>query len=274
MIRYLLALLPHRVKASLYQRFLVHHKFWYAARFRSAFLKYEPSVVMELSPLDGFHGQIALFGLYEKEVTKLLHGIAKERGGLLVDVGANYGYYSLLWCGARVGNQSVAIEASPANTVPLRHNVMLNHLADRIFIHEWAASNHEGQVTFNLGSHEETGWGGISGDGSNAAQPTTAETGQNLMVTVTCHRLDAAFPEREIEVLKIDCEGADAWVIEGAAELLAGKRIRHVIFEENLHRQSQLGIHPGTAFRTLERFGYHWELLGNEAGCQNFHAWC
>ena len=36
-----------------------------------------------------------------------------------------------------------------------------------------------------------------------------------------------------IDVLKIDTEGADTWVLEGAAFLLRQKRIRHVFFEEN-----------------------------------------
>ncbi|HBJ86507.1 MAG TPA: hypothetical protein DDZ88_22165 [Verrucomicrobiales bacterium] len=269
----LLRKLPRRIQTSLYHRFLANHQSWYAAKFNAARLSYEPSVVMQLSPADGFHGEIALFGLYEEELTKLLHGIAKDRGGLLLDVGANYGYFSLLWCGARCENQAAAIEASPANAGPLRHNVTLNRLEERISVREWAASNYEGCVTFNLGSHEETGWGGIATSASNVAPPTNAEAGQNLMVTVPCHRLDAAFPEQEIAVLKIDCEGADAWVIEGAAELLAGKRVRHVFFEENLYRQSQLGIQPSTALRMLERYGYQWESLGDEPGIQNFHAW-
>lgn len=271
MFEFLLAclhFLPIRVQRSLYHRFFICRTDRYGGRFEAAPLKLAPSMVMKLSPVDGFHGEIALFGMYEEITSQLIHTIAGEKGGLLVDVGANYGYYSLLWCAARSENCVLAVEASPANIGPLNHNVVLNHLEDRITVHEWAATRQEADEIFSLGSTEQTGWGGIAP--SAATSPAFAE---DMKVSVHGHRLDVIFSGQDIAVLKVDCEGADAWVIEGASGLLAEKHIAHVFFEENLYRQSELGIELGTTLRTLESFGYQWEILGSDSGINNYHAW-
>ncbi len=263
-----LRFLPGRVQRSLYHRFFIYRANRYAGRFEAAPLKLAPCMVMKLSPLDGFHGEIALFGMYEETTSQLIYAIAGEKGGMLVDVGANYGYYSLLWCAARAENCVMAVEASPANIGPLYHNVVLNHLEDRITVHEWAATRKEADETFSLGSTVQTGWGGIATSAS--ISPTFAG---HMKVSVHGHRLDVIFSGQEIAVLKVDCEGADAWVIEGSSGLLVEKRIAHIFFEENLHRQSELGIELGTALRTLEAFGYQWECLGGAPYTNNYHAW-
>lgn len=263
-----LRFLPIRVQRSLYHRFFIYRTHRYAGRFEAAPLKLAPCMVMKLSPVDGFHGEIALFGMYEEITSQLIHAIAGEKGGLLVDVGANYGYYSLLWCAARSENCVLAVEASPANIGPLNHNVVLNHLEDRITVHEWAASRKEADEIFTLGSTVQTGWGGIAPSAS--LNPVFAE---DMKVSVRGHRLDVIFSGQDIAVLKVDCEGADAWVIEGASGLLAEKRIAHIFFEENLHRQSELGIELGAALRTLEAFGYQWKNLDSDSNTNNYHAW-
>jgi len=62
-------------------------------------------------------------------------------------------------------------------------------------------------------------------------------------------------------LLKIDAEGADKLVLEGSIELLRSKRIKHVIFEENIHRMQSLNINPGEAQRILTECGYSLEKL-------------
>jgi hypothetical protein len=52
-----------------------------------------------------------------------------------------------------------------------------------------------------------------------------------------------------IGVLKIDVEGHEAAVLQGAASLLARHGIRDIVFEEH-------GSHPTNATRLLEGYGY------------------
>lgn len=256
----LFQLLPRRLQLSFYMRFLAKHRGWHDQRFDAAPLKLAPHLRMRLSSSDLFHGQIAMMGIYDEDLSRLLQRISRAPGGLMIDVGANYGYFSLLWCAGQPDNRVQAVEASPANLAPLRHNIVSNYLSERIVLHEWAASNEAGMVAFDLGSTEETGWGGLA----------LKETPQT--VSVPAQRLDRAFPDEDVEFLKVDCEGADALVLEGAEALLSGGRIKHVVFEENLPRQQALGIAEGRAVIWLEKFGYSCRRLDKDPWIKSYHA--
>ena len=102
-------------------------------------------------PGDTGHRQIAALGVYESKLTRLVAKLAVEQGGMLLDVGANYGYYGLLWCGLNPANRSRAFEASPRVAARLRENIVLNGMADGIEVFEWAATNTEGSIPFDPG---------------------------------------------------------------------------------------------------------------------------
>jgi FkbM family methyltransferase len=217
---------------------------------------------MELLPTDEGHSHVAFAGFYELPLTKMIVALAR-RGGLLVDVGANYGYFSLLWAATNPGNKVVAFEASPRNHTALIRNVERNGLADRVAVESNALGRESALMRFDIGPDEQTGWGGLS------AQPFW----NGIEVTVTT--LDEAFPdEAEIAVLKIDVEGADTWVLEGARELLKGRRIAHIMYEENRGKMKSLGIEPGTAERMLKDNGYDVMPFEDKgaAGLTQFHA--
>ena len=102
----------------------------------------------------------------------------------------------------------------------LVENVALNGLQDRLQVHPVAAGASSGTAKFDAGPVDQTGWGGL-----------THETTSSI-VEVPVTRLDDALAEiGEISVLKIDVEGADAWVLEGAEQLLRERRVEHVFFE-------------------------------------------
>lgn len=251
--------LPARLRTSLYYRVFCSRRKRFAAWFDAAPLLLAPTVKMHLSPADSFHGEIAFCGIYEADESRAIHALAKEEGGLLVDVGANYGYYTLLWCSANPANRALAVEASPKNARALRENVESNGFSDRVKILECAVTREKGEVTFDLGSDEETGWGGISSGLEGGA------------ITVSGEKLDDLVDET-VTVLKVDCEGADAWVIEGAAGLLNSGKISHVFFEENVWRQERLGIVSATAKTALQDAGFDIHSMGAGPEFFNFHA--
>lgn len=251
--------LPLRIAASLYHRVFSQRRKRFASWFQDSPLRLAPSVKMRLSPADSFHGEIAFCGIYEADESRAIHNLAKKPGGLLVDVGANFGYYTLLWCAANSANRVLAIEASPKNARALRENVARNGFSDRVTLLECAVTREKGQLTFDLGSDEETGWGGIS---------SGMEGGT---ITVPGERLDDLVDE-PVTVLKVDCEGADAWVIEGAAELLKSGKISHVFFEENVWRQERLGIESASSKKILQNAGFQIEGMGAGPEFSNFYA--
>jgi len=173
-----------------------------------------------------------------------------QRGGLLVDVGANAGYFTCLWTATNSANTAYAFEPSPRNAAMLKQNVNAQWFKDRVTIFTTALGKKTGEAHFDLGPSEQTGWGGF-------AIASSKET-----VRVPVQRLEDIIPaDTEIAVLKVDTEGADAWVLEGAEGLLRSKRIRHVFCERNVVRMQVLGIVDGSLERLLRAAGYTVEYL-------------
>ena len=71
--------------------------------FDRALLSFAPGASMSaLLAGDVISCGIAVTGFYELDLSRRLSALAK-RGGRLVDVGANLGYFSFLWLAARSG---------------------------------------------------------------------------------------------------------------------------------------------------------------------------
>ena len=95
-------------------------------------LHFAPQMRMNLVAGDCISDPIAFTGVYELAFTRVLVEIARKPGGLLVDVGANLGYFSLLWAAQRADNQAIAFEASPRNVPLLVDNLEANGLGGRV----------------------------------------------------------------------------------------------------------------------------------------------
>lgn len=203
----------------------------------------------DLVPGDAISGSIAFTGFYELGLSQRVVEHA-TKGGLFVDVGANMGYFSLLWAGSSQSGKVIAIEAAPRNIALLQSNITRNHLEDRITLISKAAGNHSGAINFDTGPDAQTGWGGLTAGSS----PTTT--------SVSMLRLDEELAGTDIAVLKIDTEGADTWVLFGCESLLKERRIQTIYFEQNLDRMKRLGIASSDALKFLQAMGYIANPLG------------
>jgi len=211
---------------------------------------------MDLVPGDSLSDSIAFTGLYEYDLSRRVAELGRK-GGMMVDVGANLGYFSLLWASSRFGNKSIAIEASPRNLDLLLRNVALNGFDKQIQIVPCAAGRASGNAQFSLGPEEQRGWGGLAlAPGADC-------------VEVKMIRLDETIPTAsQIDLLKIDTEGADAWVLMGCERLLKARAIREIYFEENFARAADLGIEPGAGRIYLQSVGYRCTVV-NGMGTAN-----
>ncbi|MEM8872770.1 MAG: FkbM family methyltransferase [Planctomycetota bacterium] len=237
-----MSLIPPKLRASAFYRMYNPVPPTYAGLFDGAPLHFAPDVRMKLVPTDVLHGCIAMTGYYEWPLSQRV-AEGGSGGGLLVDVGANVGYFTLLW--AARGGRVIAFEASPRNLPLLRENVERNGLGDRVDVRGLAAGREDGFLEFDLGPDEQTGWGGFAAEKSE----------QTVRVDVV--PLDTAVGgEQHIDLLKIDTEGADAWVLEGAQTLLREKRIGEIRFEEHKPRAAALGIKTGEVQQMLRDHGY------------------
>ena len=150
-------------------------------------------------------------GLHEfVEMAFLLHFL--RPGDLFADVGANVGSYSVL-AGAAVGADVIAFE--PGEAFPwLVRNLELNSLT-RAQARRTAVGTTNGMVSFTSGE-----------DTMNRIDPDGA-------ITVPITTLDAACCERAPALIKIDVEGFEADVLEGAGSVLEHPNTQAVIMELN-----------------------------------------
>ena len=153
-------------------------------------------------------------------------------GDLFIDVGANAGVYSL-WA-ADLGAEVVAVEPSRRASQWLRRNIDLNCLP--ITMVEAALTDFEGTVGFDS-----------SGD-------ATGHIGGPEVVAATT--LDAVLGRRPAAGVKIDVEGFERMVLQGATAALAERRLGCIQLEWNHCSQVALGEERDPTAAFLAQFGY------------------
>jgi FkbM family methyltransferase len=260
----LLRIIPVALRTHFYYRFYRSNRLQDKAIFENADLYFAPTVKMSLNAKDEGHGCIAFTGFYELSLSRRISYLAKF-GGLFVDIGANYGYFSLLWAAQRPENRVVAFEASPRNHFFLDNNVKRNHLSDSIELHKEAVGKDNCFMKFDLGPENQTSWGGI----------VLSQSGSQV-TEVPVVRLDKMVASDVfVDVLKIDIEGADFWALIGAEGLLKSKRIGRIFYEENIPRMKSLGINPSDAKNFLLAYGYKVEQIegGPNSAVAEFEAY-
>lgn len=146
-----------------------------------------------------------LLGTYEEEQTRLFEETIRP-GSTVLDVGAHVGYYTLLSSVLVGDGGSVwAFEPHPENCAFLREHARINRCAN-VRVSEVAVSDASGSARFDFGSGSGTG--------------RLAAAGRVEVRTV---RLDDVVAQEGLApaAVKIDVEGAERSVLEGARETLA-----------------------------------------------------
>jgi FkbM family methyltransferase len=161
-------------------------------------------------------------------------------GMIVLDVGANAGYYSLV--AARTVARVHAVEPSPRNLPILRANV--RHVPN-ITVHPVAASDRHGQSTWTFAED------GIN-DSLRDGTPYAATVGH---ATVTVAPLDDVIQEASVDVIKMDIQGAEPLALRGMHRLLAGSPTVTVLIEWSPPCLAQFGYTAEDLLETLRAAG-------------------
>ncbi len=165
----------------------------------------------------GLTGNIWM-GLHEfPDMAFLLHALRPE--DLFIDIGANFGSYTILACSA-IGARCFAIEPVPSTFDKLVENIHLNHSEDRVTCLNIALGNDHGRLTFtsNMGTSNHALASGEQSDNTVDVEMSTLDT-----------VLDGESPT----MIKIDVEGFETPALEGAEETLKKPTLHSVILELN-----------------------------------------
>ncbi len=157
-------------------------------------------------------------GLHEfPEMAFLLHYLRAE--DLFIDVGANVGSYTILACSA-VGARGVAFEPVPSVYQRLVENIRLNGLEESVQCVNKGVGQRQGEIEF-------------TGDRDTMNHVLASGEPYDHKVTVDVVSLDAALAGEVPSLIKIDVEGYETPVLEGAQQLLAAESLNAVIMELN-----------------------------------------
>jgi FkbM family methyltransferase len=177
-------------------------------------------------------------GCYEAQESAFVRSWLKP-GMSFVDVGANWGLFSLL--AAKLVGQSgkvIALEPDPRVFLKLKSNIERNHL-EQVRGFQAAAADRETELV--LAGHD--------GVHQNSGMSRLVESGgaSSLTFTVPSRRLDLLLDEAgldTVDLLKMDVEGAEHMVLAGMEDGLKRFRYRCILLE--LHP-----LHPGETRPTL-----------------------
>jgi FkbM family methyltransferase len=156
---------------------------------------------------------VAMFGIWDQPQLEQLAAVARARGiDALLDIGANTGFYSVMFAIKKLCPRIVAFEPDPGNYARLMANLRLNDLTDQIEVVPLALGDRAGEARLYEGGSHNRGE-------STIAVPE--QTPQDRSHQVRVARLDDlyAFSGQRL-ILKIDVEGYEFEVLAGMAQTL------------------------------------------------------
>jgi FkbM family methyltransferase len=185
-------------------------------------------------------------GVYEPFETSLFEQEVRS-GDVVLDLGANIGYYTLIFA-SRVGpaGHVYAFEPDPENAELLRRNVELNGYRNVTAV-EAAVSDEQQTLTLYLS------------DESKAHRIYDAGGGRGT-ATVEAVRLDDWFAQHgetaRIDIVKMDIEGAEGLAFAGMRGLVARTRPRLLVTEFQPRSLARCGTEPAAYLAALRAAGY------------------
>jgi FkbM family methyltransferase len=176
------------------------------------------------------------FGLSRELILQRIYDAAgPPSSGTVIDAGAHVGLFSLI--AAQRADRVVALEPDPINHDVLAINRRMNR-ADRIVIEHAALWSNDGEMPFRTSWHS-----------------TGGSLGQDGELRVATRSLDSLIAEHgDVDLLKLDIEGAEFQVLPSASEL---GRVDRIVAE--LHFRDEGGELP--IVRALEASGFHVQLI-------------
>ncbi len=175
----------------------------------------------------GISKTLAIRGIREVGHTELVKDELNE-GMVVVDIGANIGYYALIEASIVGKNGKVyAIEPDPRNFETLKSNIELNGFSDIIEISQMAVSDFSGMSKFYL---------------SEATNLNTAFDPENCSVSLK-HKVDKVIDienvslddfmkdREQVNFIRMDIEGFEVEAFRGMLNTLATSHSCKILFE-------------------------------------------
>jgi FkbM family methyltransferase len=195
----------------------------------------------------------AMSEVWEQEVYA---PVGKPRDGeIIMDVGGHVGSFSL-WAAPKVGGSGrvITVEPDPANAQMLRRNVSRNKHKN-VTILQVGLSDHSGTATFRR-DPQYSGANHLQND----LDSTRVEGSSITVELTTMDEIVKAQGIQRLDMVKMDCEGAELGALRGGTETL--RRFHPRIAME--YHPPKCGSPPTEVKSFLESLGYGVRGVGTE----------
>ena len=186
---------------------------------------------------------------FEPDATRVFRKLVRA-GDVMVDVGANYGWYTTL-AAQLVGTEGrvFAFEPVPSTFERLSEHIELNSVTQQVQAVRSAVGTERGSVTMHVFDELSHSRSSVSTLGREAYE-------QHVAPVID---LDSFLSEQQIadvDFMKCDVEGAEMLVLKGAAQLLSSPSAPMVMLEMNEETSNAFGYSAGDLWKQLVDYGY------------------
>lgn len=207
--------------------------------------------VIYLDALDSL--DLSTRGYHEKFETEIFQKTVRA-GNVVVDLGANIGYYTLI-AARLVGNSGkvFAFEPDPENFALLKKNVEANGYTNVVLV-EKAVADVSGRTTLFFFSESK---------GGSMIHDAPGSSGSILVETVTLDDFFKSF-RGDIHVIKMDVEGAERKVLRGMENVLRKNPGVKIFTEFQPGGLALCGTRPEEYLQALRNYGFRFYHINGE----------
>lgn len=195
---------------------------------------------MNVSPGEHIQKDLFWYGIYEKNQVSAWQSFVRA-DSVVIDIGANIGYYSLVASPIAVNGTVYAFEAASKTFQLLVQNINSNGVSNvyPVFI---AIYNESSEMELFISGESNIGMTGLRKVGN---KDVTIEKVQTISLDEWIKTTGS-----KVDLIKIDIEGAELLALKGMEDIL--NHFRPVLFIEI---SSLLGLYGNTSFELYEFMG-------------------
>jgi FkbM family methyltransferase len=212
-----------------------------------------------VDPVSYLGAEIISTGGYEPSMTRRLADNLSA-GMTFVDVGANEGYFTVMASAlVGAGGRVVAIEPQASVADVLDANLKLNGCSN-VNVVRTAVGDTAGVLTLHI-------MPSVNNGASSATPPVRYRTRREHVAQVKLDDLLVSCGVETVDLMKIDVEGYESHVIEGAREALRRGTVKHVALELHPRQLRALGTTSEDVVLLMESLGFACTVNGDSAWC-------
>jgi len=200
--------------------------------------------------------ELANYGIWEKETTEyFLENIPKK--GVVLDIGANIGYFTLLFA-SLVGKEGKVFSFEPeqSNFSILKKNIQTNNFQN-VKIENVAVTNYTGKTELYL-SEKAAGHHRIYKSNNVSSNHISVRT-----INLDEYLKETPFFER-ISFVKLDVEGSEFGAIKGMEKILLQNKKIELVVEFSPKQIRDYGSEPIDQLNYLKALGFNFYAIGSK----------